>query len=130
MLIGHENVPDAAGVPAGAAFLGGHATMTHACLKAGAALLVLGGFALASPALAISPLPLNGNGPVLIPIQDEENQELWHDLRPDVTPPEAAVGDDDPLAPKEETQEEPKAKEKGSGDIEEKELKEDGLIPQ
>ena len=27
-------------------------------------------------------------------------------------------------------QEEPKAKEKGSGDIEEKELKEDGLIPQ
>jgi len=104
--------------------------MTYACIKAGAALLVLGGFAIATPALALSPLPLDGNVPVLIPIQDEENQELWHDLRPDVTPPEAAVGDEDPLAPKEGKPEEPKAKEKGSGDIEEKELKEDGLIPE
>lgn len=104
--------------------------MTHACLKAGAALLVLGGFALASPALAISPLPFDGNGPVLIPIQDQENQELWHDLRPDVTPPEAAVGADDPMAPKEAKPEQSEEKEKGSGDIEEKELKEDGLIPE
>jgi hypothetical protein len=104
--------------------------MTHACIKAGAALLVLGGFALASPALAISPLPFNANVPALIPIQDEENQELWHDLRPDVTPPEAAVGDEDPMAPKEEAK--PEApKQKGSGgNIEEKELKEDGLIPE
>ena len=130
MLIGHDNVPDAAGRTRRARILGGHATMTHASLKAGAALPVLGGFGLASPALAIAPPPLDGNGPVLIPIQDEENQELWHDLRPDVTPPEAAVGDDDSMAPKEAMPEQPKAKEKGSGDIEEKELKEDGLIPE
>ena len=101
--------------------------MTYACIKAGAALLVLGGFAIATPALAVSPLPLN-QVPVIIPVQDEENQELWHDLRPDVTPPEAAVGDDDPLAPKEEMKERPK--EEGSGNTEEKALKEDGLIPE
>ena len=102
--------------------------MTYACIKAGAALLVLGGFAIATPALAVSPLPLEPAVPVVIPVQDEENQELWHDLRPDVTPPEAAVGDDDPLAPKEEMKERPK--EEGSGNTEEKALKEDGLIPE
>ena len=46
--------------------------MTYACIKAGAALLVLGGFAIATPALAVSPLPLAAD-PVLIPVQDEEN---------------------------------------------------------
>jgi hypothetical protein len=102
--------------------------MTHACIKAGAALLVLGGFTLATPALAVSPPPLNSNVPALIPVQDEENQELWHDLRPDVTPPEAAVGNDDEMAPKEAMPEQPK--EKGSGNEEEKALKEDGLIPE
>ena len=102
--------------------------MTYACIKAGAALLVLGGFALTGPALAVSPLPSDGNVPAFIPIQDEENQQLWHDLRPDVTPPEAAVGNDDELAPKEAIPEQPK--EKGSGDTEEKALKEDGLIPE
>ena len=103
--------------------------MTYACIKAGAALLVLGGFAIATPALAVSPLPFAAD-PVVIPVQDEENQELWHDLRPDVTPPEAAVGDDDPLAPKEEMKERPKEEEGGTGNTEEKALKEDGLIPE
>lgn len=103
--------------------------MTHAFIKTGAALLVLGGFAVAAPALAVSPLPLAAD-PVLIPVQDEENQELWHDLRPDVTPPEAAVGDDDPLAPKEAMPERPKEEQGGSGNTEEKALKEDGLIPE
>ena len=102
--------------------------MTHACIKAGAALLVLGGFALASPALAISPLPFNANVPALIPIQDEENQELWHDLRPDVTPPEAAVGNEGGEAAKEEMKERPK--EEGSGNTEEKELQEEGMVPE
>jgi hypothetical protein len=100
--------------------------MTYACIKAGAALLVLGGFAVAHPALAVSPLPLDGNVPAFIPVQDEENAEVWHDLRPDITPPEAAVGNDDELAPKEAMPERPK--EEGSGNAEEKALKEDGLI--
>ena len=76
-----------------------------------------------------SPLPFAADS-VVIPVQDEENQELWHDLRPDVTPPEAAVGDDDPLAPKEEMKERPKEDEGGAGNTEEKALKEDGLIPE
>jgi hypothetical protein len=101
--------------------------MTYACIKAGAAVLVLGGFAIATPALAVSPLPFAADSVVIL-VQDEENQELWHDLRPDVTPPEAAVGDDDPLAPKEEMKERPK--EEGSGNAEEKALEEDGLIPE
>ncbi len=103
--------------------------MTHACIKIGAALLALGGFAVAGPAFAVSPLPLAADS-VVIPVQDEENQELWHDLRPDVTPPEAAVGNDDPLAPKQATPERPKEEEGGAGNTEEKALKEDGLIPE
>ena len=88
--------------------------MTHACIKTSAALLVLGGFAVAAPALALSPLPFAA-APVLIPVQDEENAEVWHDLRPDVTPPEAAVGNDDELAPKEAMPEHPKEEQGGSG---------------
>ena len=44
----------------------------------------------------VSALPLiSGKDPsrLVIRVQgDEENQEVWKDLRPDVTPPEAAVG--------------------------------------
>jgi hypothetical protein len=43
-------------------------------------------------ALALSPLPVDAA--VIIPIQDEENKELWQDLRPDETPPQAAVGNE------------------------------------
>jgi hypothetical protein len=103
--------------------------MTYACIKAGAALLVLGGFAIATPALAVAPLPLDGDVPVLIPVQDEENAEVWHDLRPDITPPEAAVGNEDEQKAAKEAAPEP-PKEEGSGNVEEKELKEDGLIPE
>ena len=98
--------------------------MPHALIKTGAALLVLGGFAVAAPALAASPLPLNAT-PFVTPVADEENEEVWHDLRPDVTPPPAAVGNEGE-APKEAAPEKPKGE--GSGDIEEKELKEDGLV--
>ena len=59
MLVGHRTcrTPPASAAPA--PLIGGHATMTYACIKAGAALLVLGGFAVATPALAVSPLPLD-----------------------------------------------------------------------
>jgi hypothetical protein len=101
--------------------------MTYALIKTGAALLALGAFAVAAPALAVSPLPLNG-APVLVPIQDEENAEVWHDLRPDITPPEAAVGKKEGAG--EEGAGEEKPKEEGSGEAEEKALEEDGLGPE
>ena len=94
--------------------------MTHIVIKTGAALLVLGGFTVAAPALAVSPLPLNGIAPAVIPIQDEENAEVWHDLRPDITPPAAAVGKEGE-APKNSAAEAPK--EDGSGgDVENEEV--------
>jgi hypothetical protein len=94
--------------------------MTHACIKAGAALLVLGGFAVATPALALSPFPLDGTVPVFIPVQDEENEEVWKDLRPDVTPPEATVGKQKEEAPNAPAAEKPMGE--GSGNIENQEL--------
>jgi hypothetical protein len=100
-------------------------TMLHSFIKAGA-VLAFGSFALAGQALAVSPHPLNGAAPLVIPIQDEENEEVWKDLRPDVTPPEAAVGTEKE-APKGAAPEQPK--EEGSGDVEQKELQEDGLEP-
>jgi hypothetical protein len=99
--------------------------MTYAFIKPGA-VLALGSFAFAGQALAASPLPLNV-APLVTPVADEENQEVWQDLRPDVTPPEAAVGTKEE-APKGSAMEQPKGE--GSGDIEEKELKEDGLVPE
>ena len=99
--------------------------MAHSLIKTGAALLVLGGFA--APALALSPLSVSNADTLIIPVQDEENAEVWHDLRPDVTPPPAAVGTEEE-APKSAAPEQPKGK--GSSDIEEKELKEDGLVPE
>ena len=99
--------------------------MPHAFSKMGALLFALGGFALASPAQAVSPLPLNDDALLVIPIGDEENAEIWHDLRPDVTPPEAVVGEEEEEAPKSSATEKPKGE--GSGDVEQKELQEDGL---
>jgi len=99
--------------------------MFHTLIKAGA-VLALGSFALVGQALAAAPLPLNGPTPLVIPIQDEENEEVWRDLRPDVTPPEAAGGEGEE-APKSSATEKPKGE--GSGDIEQKELQEDGLEP-
>ena len=83
----------------------------------------------ACPAFAVSP-PAPGASPsLIITVEDEENAEVWHDLLPDVTPPPAAVGRDAETPPVTEP-ERPKEEGKGSEDIEEKELKEDGLIPE
>ena len=65
--------------------------MLHTVIKASAG-LALGGLVLVGPAQAVSPLPLNDAALIVIPVADEENEEVWHDLRPDITPPEAAVG--------------------------------------
>jgi hypothetical protein len=102
--------------------------MTHIVIETGAALLVLGGFAVATPALAVSQLAKSHVAPLIIPVQDEENAEVWHDLRPDVTPPEATVGKEGEEAPKDAAPEQPKGQ--GSDNIEQKELKEDGVVPE
>ena len=101
--------------------------MPHAFIKTGAVLFALGGFALVGPAQALSPLPLNDTASLVTPVADEENQEVWQDLRPDVTPPEAAVGEEEEQAPKSSATEKPKGE--GSGDVEQKKLQEDGLEP-
>jgi hypothetical protein len=94
--------------------------MTHVAIKTGAALLLLGALAVADPALAVTSLFPNGTTPVLIPVQDEENAEVWKDLRPDVTPPPAAVGKEGE-APKNSAGEAPKEGGAG-GDVEDEEV--------
>jgi hypothetical protein len=100
--------------------------MDHPFITFGAA-LALGGALVASPAYAVSPPSLNNAPSLLIQVEDEENEEVWRDLLPDITPPEAAVGKEGE-APKGAQPEQPKRE--GGSDIEEKELKEDGLIPE
>lgn len=97
--------------------------MDHPFITFGAA-LALGGALVASPAYAVF---LNEAPSLLIQVEDEENEEVWRDLRPDITPPEAAVGKAGE-APKAGQPEQPKRE--GGSDIEEKELKEDGVIPE
>ena len=103
--------------------------MTYACIKAGAALLVLGGFAIATPALAVSPPAFAAKCRSSFRSKTKRTGAVARSA-PDVTPPEAAVGNDDALAPKEEMKERPKEDEGGAGNAEEKALKEDGLIPE
>ena len=108
--------------------------MNHSFLTAGAALLLLGGFAVASPAQAVSPLSLKDTATLVIPAGDEENAEIYHDLQTGITPPKAMVGDD-AIGEQDSATEHPKAEgesegaAKGNGDIEQKELQEDGLLP-
>ena len=104
--------------------------MDHALIKIGAA-VVLGTALFACPAYALSALSHDHHSFLLAQAGDEENAEVWHDLRPDVTPPAAAVGRTDE-APKEAVQPQP-PKDEGSrsGDVEEREMKQDGLnVPQ
>ncbi|HKB00054.1 MAG TPA: hypothetical protein VKD02_04745 [Methyloceanibacter sp.] len=102
--------------------------MVHPLIKIGAA-LALGGVIFACPAFAVSPPSPNTRPSLLIPVQDEENEEVWRDLRPDITPPPAAIGEEGKVPPT-MAPERPKEEGKSSGDTEEKELKEDGLIPE
>src|SRR5262249_32154537 len=79
------------------------------------------------PCLCSSPSYHGHQAFLLAEAGDEEKAEVWHDLRPDVTPPEAAGGKTG-ANPKEQTQPELR-KEEGSrsGDVEEREMKDDGL---
>ena len=90
--------------------------MIHTLLRAGA-VLALGSFAFAGPAPAASPLPLNDTARLVIPVGDIENEEVGHDLEPDVTlaPSEMEKGE----APKGATE---PPKEEGSGGSENEEV--------
>src|SRR5262245_8303153 len=55
--------------------------LVHPLIKIGAA-LALGGLIFACPAFAVSPPSPNTRPSLLIPVQDEENEEVWRDLRP------------------------------------------------
>jgi hypothetical protein len=92
--------------------------MRNAFVTAGAA-LVCGGLAFTGPAQAVAPLPLNDTS-LVIPAGDVENEEVWHDLRPDVTPPPAAVGTEEG-PPEGAAMEHPKG-EGESGNIENQEI--------
>ncbi len=102
--------------------------MVHPLIKIGA-VFALGGALFACPAFAVSPPSPATSPSLLVPVQDEENEEVWRDLRPDITPPPAAVGKEGE-APQTTEPGRPKEEGKGSGDVEEKELKKDGLIPE
>jgi hypothetical protein len=92
--------------------------MLHILLKA-AAVIAIGSFAFAAPASALMPPAASGPASLVVPVQDQENEEVWRDLRPDVTPPEAAVGKKEE-APKGSAAEPPM--EEGSGDVENDEV--------
>ena len=93
--------------------------MLRSFIKASAALALVG-FAYASSAQAISPLSLNDAASLVVPVGDVENQEVWHDLRPDVTPPPAAAGTEGEAA-KDSAMEPPK-EEGGAGNVENEEV--------
>ena len=65
--------------------------MLQSSIKAGA-VVAFAIFTIVGPASALAPVSLNDFARLAIPIQDEENQEIWRDLQTGETPPEAAVG--------------------------------------
>ena len=67
--------------------------MLQSSIKGGA-VVAFAIFTVVGPALALAPVSLNGSARLIIPIQNEENQELWRDLQTGETPPEAAVGNE------------------------------------
>ena len=67
--------------------------MLQSSIKVGA-VLAFAIFTVVGPALALAPVSLNDSARLVIPIQNEENIELWRDLQTGETPPEAAVGNE------------------------------------
>ena len=67
--------------------------MLQSSIKAGA-VVAFAIFTTVGPASALAPVSLNDSARLVIPIQDEENKEIWRDLQTGETPPEAAVGNE------------------------------------
>jgi hypothetical protein len=95
--------------------------MPNPFITAGA--LVLGALAFTSPALALSPLAQRDVPSLLIQVEDIEDQELGHDLDPNLVPLPSQ-----PEAPKDGVEvERPKGDAKYGDPVEEKEFKQDGI---
>ena len=67
--------------------------MLQLSIKAGA-VVALAIFAIVGRASALARGASNQPARLVIPIQDEENKEIWRDLQTGETPPEAAVGNE------------------------------------
>jgi hypothetical protein len=89
--------------------------MRHSSIKAGALALVLGGFAFAGHAFALSPLPLDRAAPLATPVVDEQ-KAVEQDFLPDQVP----AGPQDEQAAKSAPQ--GGGADKSGGDVEEQEL--------
>ena len=98
--------------------------MPNPFITAGA--LVLGALAFTSRANAVSPLARDGVPSLLIPVEDIEDQEVGHDLDPNLVPLPSQEGTA-PKAPKNEAVEPPKGDTKYGDPVEEKEFKQDGI---
>ena len=91
--------------------------MRHSSIKAGALALVLGVFAIAGHAQAVSPLPFNGIAPLAVPVTDQEDQAVEEHLNAADMPTQPEGG-----APLQNATQEHPAASSGAGDVEEKEL--------
>lgn len=67
--------------------------MLQSPMKAGA-VVAFAIFTVIGPASALAPVSLNDSAGLVIPIQNEEDQEIWRDLQTGETPPEAAIGNE------------------------------------
>jgi hypothetical protein len=88
--------------------------MVQTLLKAGAVFAACS-FAFAGAALAMPQLPSNDNSLIFVQAGDMENEEVEHDLRPDIAPAPSAEeeGEGGMMKPKEEG---------ASGDVENEEV--------
>ena len=99
--------------------------MRNAFATAGAA-LVLGGLGFTGPAQAASPLSRSDAAPLLILAEDIEDQEVQHDIYPDLVPLPSQVGTEQ-AAPDAAAAERPKDEAKDGDNVEQEEFKEDGI---
>ena len=97
--------------------------MRNAFVTAGAA-LVLGALGFTGPAQAVPPLSSHEAAPLLILAEDIEDQEVQHDIYPDLVPLPSQV-DTQKATPDAPVVERPKGE--ANDNVEEEEFKEDGI---
>ena len=99
--------------------------MRNAFVTAGVA-LVLGALGFTGPAQAVPPLSSHDAAPLLILAEDIEDQEVQHDIYPDLVPLPSQV-DTQKATPDAPVVERPKGEAKDGDNVEEEEFKEDGI---